>query len=54
MREKNIANEIQSNIFSDLAKINRVSVFNANLPYIFIIKSLMTYIIKMMEDMNKN
>jgi hypothetical protein len=51
---KNIANDIHSTIFSPFDKTKRVSLFNANLPYIFIAKSPKTLIIKMMEDMNNN
>ena len=40
MYEKNIDNEIHNIIFSTDVKINLVSLFNLNLPYTFIVKSL--------------
>jgi len=54
MYVKNIAIDNHSNIFSDFVKIKRVFSFNLNLPYTFMIKSPKIYIIKMMEDINKN
>ena len=37
-----------------MVSVKRDSVFNLNLPYIFMAKSLKTLNIKMMEETNKN
>ena len=52
--EKNIDIDNHNNIFSVAVNTNLVSLFNLNLPYIFMNKSPKMYIIKMMEDINKN
>jgi len=49
-----MAIDAQSIIFSTELRRKRVFLFNLNLPYILMTKSVRILSIKMMEDINKN